>query len=359
MHHDEVERLLSRKCELTPSQVMRKPREPFPWHQVPYLHHIFEPSATYAQGAVTTDEIGLRRVVIGGKHLGFRQFQKLTGRKGILLGASTALSMGASSDAKSIASQLSSTTEAAWFNLAVGGYVSTQEFFLYCLLNPLDISDVVVLSGLNTLSAYAMDPAGSTDDVFPPHMYWAPGDNDGLLRSVLRRSVDGCSDGKLARYLRRMVRSRRARTLRMREIREITDLQVATALIVTRKNLQLLGDLCRARGARLTFVAQPLLSVLRKHLTPEESEISEIQATLGAYSEFALWGLYADEIAAVYPKYCQDLGVMCEELKIEYHDLNRSPEFLDGERWLFTDFAHFTDAGYAICAESIRRATLR
>lgn len=344
MDHDARTRLILRKCELTPSLNMYTPDEPFPWHQVPYLHHIHGPSTSYAQGAMTIDEVGLRRVVIGGRHLGFRQFQKLAGRKGILIGASTAFSAGASSDANSIASRLSSTTGDAWFNLAVGGYVSTQEFLLYSLLNPLEISDVVVLSGLNTLSAHAMYPPGSTDDLFPPTIF-------------VQESGD--TGGKLERYLRRKVRRLRAQTLRKREIGKVTELQFATALIVMRKNLQLLGDLCRARGARLTFVAQPLLSVMPKYLTPEESEISEIQATLGAYSEYTVWGHYSDEIAAVYPKYCQDLGEMCEELKIEFLDLNCSPEFLDGESWLFTDFAHLTDAGYALCAERIRRATKR
>lgn len=337
---DEIEALLARKFQLTPSIVMATPKAPFPWRFVPYLHAILEPNKSYANGAITTDGIGLRRVEIGGKAIGFSEFQGLPGKKSLLIGASTAYSMGSSSDRTSIASRLSGMGDGAWFHLAVGSYVSTQESILYLLTNPKGIRHVVVLSGLNTLSAFLLDPYGSTDQVFPPNFLSGPSPTGGLR-------------SQLSRHLRRRIAGAVRRGLRKELAVSMEDDRVRAALAVTRKNLELLRDLCASRGARLWFIAQPLLAALRKPLSPEEREITEIQRTLGRYEEFALWGLFLDEIPRIYPDYCRALKRECQDLGVGFLDMNGERSLLNREGWLFSDQAHFTDDGCRVCAEQI------
>ena len=110
MRRARMRRLLAEKAALSPGIAMAAPGAPFAWYHVPYLHSVLEPNHRYAGGAITTDELGLRRVEIGGRGVGFREFQRLPGKKCLLVGGSTAFSMGSTSDAASIASLLSRRT---------------------------------------------------------------------------------------------------------------------------------------------------------------------------------------------------------------------------------------------------------
>jgi hypothetical protein len=339
---DRIIQLVNRKIELTPHLALVKPPNPFPWHQVPHLNWIFKPHSTYAGGAFTTDDIGFRKVSIGGRLLGFREFQKLPGKKNLLIGASTASSVGSSSDSMSIASQLSSMRGDAWFNLAIPAYVSTQELLMYSLLNPEDISEIVVLSGLNTLTAFFVDALKPTDDVIPPSLINCE------LPVTLRQQLL-----KSARCVRSYIFRQLRKKIRRRQIREFTDRHLEVTLSVMRKNLHLLRDICLSRNTRLTFIAQPLLSVMPKRLTSEEQEIKDIQTVLGQYQDFLVWGLYTNEILQIYPSYCRSLANICEDLVIPFFDANSEGSLFNGSKWLFADLPHFTDNGCTVCAKQI------
>ena len=336
----DMDRLLARKRALTPGIAMAAPRAPFRWHRVPYVHAMLEPNSRYAEGVLTTDALGLRRVWWQSRLIGFAEFQQLPGPKKLLIGASTAYSMGCSADRTSIASRLCDATGVPWFHLAMGSHVSTQELILYCLTNPKEIDEIVILSGLNTLSACLLnESAGARDDVFPPNFHFSPATDAGLLQQLLgrihQRLADGWGGGQAP----------------MPSIAQAQP-RMQAALTVMENTLEVFNDICRSRQVALTFLAQPLLSAMRKPLAPQEEELADIQRRLSAHRAFRLWGLYGRVLPAVYPAYCRSLGEICRRLGMRFADLNEAPR-LNTPQWLFSDQAHFTDEGCAACMDII------
>lgn len=339
-----IDRLLARKAELTPGLVMATPHAPFPWYPVPYVHGTMEPNASYAGGAITTDELGLRRVDIHGRLMGFQEFQRLAGKKKLLLGASTAFSMGASSDRTTIASQLSRISGQPWFAPAMVSYVSIQEVMLYHLLQPRDIDELVILSGLNTLTAALLTPPSALEEVFSPNFFTQPGRPAPLAR-------------KVARYTRTSLAMLfNGRTLTQHHM-SLDEPRVELALRTLRRDLEALQSLAASRGVRVTFCLQPVLSVLQKPRSSEEQEIVHIQEVLGRYTEFVLWGVYGSIIPQCYRAFSDRLERLCRELGLRYVDVNRSPSAFEQEGWLFADQTHFTDEGCRVCAEAIHHIT--
>ena len=331
----QMKRLLAEKAALTPGLVMASPGSPFPWYGVPYVHGVMRPNSAYAGGAVTTDDLGLRHVAYRQQPLGFRAFQRLPGPKSILLGASTAFSMGAGHDRATIASQLGRVTGRPWFHLAMVSYVSTQELMLYHLADPQGADVVVLLSGLNTLTAALLAPETALHDIFSPNFFVVPGQPSGRGRTLMRS-----------------VASRLSRRLTLTRPLDDVERRTGLALSVMRRDLAALQAIASSRRARLIMISQPLLSSMHKPLSPEETRIAAIQDTLGAYEPFPLWGVYGGALSRLYPDYCAAIGAICRELAIAHHNLNADPAF-EVSAWLFADYAHFTDQGCTVAAQRI------
>lgn len=340
MRRARLRRLLAEKAALTPAIAMASPGAPFDWYQVPYLQSVPEPTRSYANGAITTDALGLRRVEIAGQLVGLREFDRLPGSKRLLVGGSTAFSMGCSSDRTAIASVLSRLTGDPWFHLAVMCYVSTQELILYQLTDPTNVTDIVLLSGLNTLSAVALTGPTVAPDVFAPNFFLMPG----RAASTRQKAIQ-----VMRRSWRRMLNA----PMRRRTAVNVTSAVSELALDITRRDLRLWRAIADARGIQLTYLAQPLLPLLDKPLSPEEARILEIQREVGAYEPFALWGFYLTELPQIYPAYCDALGEICRELGIAFCDLNHERQTFGASAWLFADVIHFTDQGCLACAELI------
>ena len=79
--------------------------------------------------------------------------EKITGKKSVLIGGSTAFGVGSSSDQKTISSLLSNSPDYHFYNLGGRAFNGFQELILYqSLVDKLtEIEKIVIFSGLNDL----------------------------------------------------------------------------------------------------------------------------------------------------------------------------------------------------------------
>jgi hypothetical protein len=111
----------------------------------------------YRSGTINTDAQGLRYSHRAGKRFSVAE-RAGAGRINLLVGGSTALGIGASSDEHTVASHLSLLTGETWLSLAGCGLNASQELLLFLTHQHRfgQLGHVVVLSGLNTLAQEAL-----------------------------------------------------------------------------------------------------------------------------------------------------------------------------------------------------------
>ena len=123
--------------------------------RAPHTLHVHE--SGYRSGTINTDALGLRYSHCTGKRFSAAE-RGGTARVNLLVGGSTALGIGASSDEHTVASQLSILTGEVWLSLAGCGLNASQELLLFLTHQHRlgEVGHVVVLSGINTLAHEAL-----------------------------------------------------------------------------------------------------------------------------------------------------------------------------------------------------------
>ncbi|CAH0648056.1 hypothetical protein N5J66_07790 [Pseudomonas juntendi] len=123
--------------------------------RAPHTMHVHETS--YRSGTINTDALGLRYSHCAGKRFSAGE-RGGASRINLLVGGSTALGIGASSDEHTVASHLSMLTGEVWLSLAGCGLNASQELLLFLTHQHRlgQLGHVVVLSGLNSLAHEAL-----------------------------------------------------------------------------------------------------------------------------------------------------------------------------------------------------------
>ena len=123
--------------------------------RAPYTLHVHETG--YRSGTINTDALGLRYSHCAGKRFSAAEHGGAS-RINLLVGGSTALGIGASSDEHTVASHLSMLTGEVWLSLAGCGLNATQELMMFLTHQHRlgQLGHVVVLSGLNSLAHEAL-----------------------------------------------------------------------------------------------------------------------------------------------------------------------------------------------------------
>ncbi len=96
--------------------------------RAPHTMHVHETS--YRSGTINTDALGLRYSHCAGKRFSAGE-RGGASRINLLVGGSTALGIGASSDEHTVASHLSMLTGEVWLSLAGCGLNASQELLLF------------------------------------------------------------------------------------------------------------------------------------------------------------------------------------------------------------------------------------
>ncbi|BBH45545.1 hypothetical protein [Pseudomonas sp. KU43P] len=123
--------------------------------RAPQTLHVHE--SGYRSGTINTDALGLRYSHCAGKRYSAAERGGVA-RINLLVGGSTAMGIGASSDEHTVASHLSMLTGEVWLNLAGCGLNASHELLLFLTHQHRlgEIGHVVLLSGLNTLAQEAL-----------------------------------------------------------------------------------------------------------------------------------------------------------------------------------------------------------
>lgn len=307
---------------------------------LPYVMFFQPPGLTTS--SFTTDEQGFRGTLCQGQRVCYCEFHTHPGRRGLLLGASAAFGVGATSDGATLASRLNDDGQRLWFNYAGRAFNSTQEILLFLLHLPDRLDTVLLLTGVN--HAVLSHLAQETSPVY----------NSFFFQSIFEQGMNGGPTpqrGGLWRLLKGAL-------LRPQEERQPLPPAPASeaqryenALTCLRRDMRLWGLLREAMGFQLCFAFQPVLPWIDKPLTWQEQALFWITDTL--FPEGSANG-FMDFLLRQKGRFVADVESICSAQKIPFLDLNQSPAFRRPD-WLFVDRVHLTDAGYAAAREEIRK----
>jgi hypothetical protein len=296
----------------------------------------FQP-ADFRSRTVNTDRLGFRHAVHRGRPCSLGGALP-DGEVNLLVGGSTAMGLGASSDAATIASRLSALDGRAWLDLGGRGYTSTQELMLYLLHGAAlpRIGRIVLLSGLNNLVLTGMATGPQPEDY---GLFFFSDD----FRACMAASNHPTT------LLDRL----RPRPQPAPEHPRSLDERIALAVGLVRRDLRVWATLARAAGARLTYCLQPLASWAKDRYAPEETALF---AALDGHPANAGAVVRAIEPRTVGARYAAALRACADELGVPFHDVSALLREPGAEpTWTFVDRAHLTDAGYQRVAERIAR----
>lgn len=318
----------------------------------------------YRSQAVNTDQLGFRHTRRNERNVSLADLPD-HGPINLLVGGSNVVGTGATTDAHTTSSYLCEYTGETWLNFGSRGYNSMQEALLFLMhQNKLDrIGQVVVLSGMNTLTLEGLPDSMATDH----GRYYYSYEYEHYMNKYcadLRARSSGASDSAKRNPLERLRNflaepeedANPTATVITDETSQTGD-RIARASYEITNALALWKQLLAPFDAKLSFVLQPLSHWIKDALTPQEEEI--FHAIDSCPNNF--WRLFGKILARdVHAPFADSVRAGCAAQGIPFFDMNAllrdSP--IIGES-LFVDRVHCTDVGYAEVARIIQQKVLR
>jgi hypothetical protein len=318
----------------------------------PYLTFTSRPK--FRSAVVNTDSYGFR-VSTGGNGAGDDLIDSASwwrrSRRALLIGGSFAFGVGASGDARTIASVLNRRMPYSFLNLGIRAANSTQE--LIASLPFLDSAElVIVCSGINNL-VVGLGSSGQNELYGPLFSEDAIGTlaahSVHELGALAQARLEGISVQSLLREIIRRLGKRLRRT-EQRSSGAGGDpeggyslsgyVQEKLAGDALKRQKRDLGIMVRALspGARLVFATQPFAEGCEKRLCPEEERLFRLTDEVQGRH----WQILKTYLAQLWPSYVRELGNTCSKERILFLDLNEVPF----AGWSFVDRVHMTDEGY-------------
>jgi len=318
-----------------------------------FFHH-----KNYASDVINTDGLGFRYSSHGESRVGVSNLMQ-GDPVNLVVGGSTTLGTGATSDAWTVASRLAAHTGEPWINLGGRGYNAVQEVLLFMMHQHRfnRINNVVVFSGINTLTL-----EGLPDNLASDHgryyysfeyQYYMDKYNDDLKRRsrTYASELDSRNKGFISRYIDKLKSGDNPADIIITDSETDTQQRVERAAWVVTNSLKQWQQLLTGSGARLTFVLQPMSYWTRDILHPAEADI--FHAIDSCPNNF--WRLFSNILSKeIHRPLSQTVESVCADKSICFADMNdllkRSPLLNEN---LFVDRVHFNDRGYDEAARLI------
>ncbi|MEV4756233.1 Inducer of phenazine A [Micromonospora sp. NPDC049559] len=256
----------------------------------------------------------------------------------LIAGSSTVFGIGASSDAWTLASRMSThdRREQPWMNFGGRSFNSTQELLLLVLYRHLlpRVDEIVLFSGFNNLGLARMPESRQEEHgTFFMYTRW-------------HEAFDGAD--RTNKPLLSILRKREPE--RVEPVVPSLPEQLRYAADLTIRHLDGWRALAADWGAKLTFVLQPLSGWVRPRGTVEEEALFAELDAIGRFSE-----QYGDILD---PDICTEYATLLEDQAkaMGVGFVNMSPilsESLRDDQWLFVDRIHFTDDGHDFVARKL------
>ena len=312
--------------------------------RAPHTLHVHE--SGYRSGTINTDALGLRYSHCAGKRFSAAE-RGAAPRINLLVGGSTALGIGASSDEHTVASHLSMLTGEVWLSLAGCGLNAGQELLMFLTHQHRlgQLGHVVVLSGLNTLAHEAL-----CEVLTSPH--------EPLHAMALQNTLNSFSEGmppatapRRQSLWRRLGQALTARPPVVPAAKPLSppEKRLARAADNIGRTLRQWERLLADSHATLTFILQPLLPWCRETLPAGEQAMLMGLESQSANFDRLLDGVFDSQLHTAFfrriksqadPVPCYDMNSM----------LSSSPVFGAD---LFVDRLHFNDLGNNALAKVI------
>ncbi|WP_397448907.1 SGNH/GDSL hydrolase family protein [Pseudomonas sp. NA-150] len=317
----------------------------------------------YRSEVVNTDQYGFRKSPRNGVNASVADLPN-DAPVNLLVGGSNVVGTGASSDARTTSSYLSGITGEPWLNFGSRGYNSMQEALLFLMHQDKlhRINNVVVLSGMNTLTLEGLPDSMATDHgryyySYEYDHYMSKYSEDLRARSGEAKAKKTGTLNRLRELLTDHDEEQENPTAKI-----ITDDSVSNEDRIGRaadeivNALRLWQQLLRPFNARLTFVLQPLSYWAKPTLTAAEQEI--FHAIDSCPNNF--WRLFAKILdKEVHVPFARAIKQGCDKYGVLFQDMNvllrESPLQTQD---LFVDRVHCNDVGYAEIARIIHKKIL-
>lgn len=288
------------------------------------------PSNVYSAG-INTDEYGFRKSLYHGELLdleSFTQFKSVS----LIVGASTAFGVGASSDKTTISSLLHEATGESWLNLGIRGAVSIQEYIalIMHITKFKKVKKIFFVSGINDLYRNLTDSSISKYD---------------KRFSYLNESYSFYSARRIAfAYLRSLLSRETVDQILSPEEgvkKTLFDLEDALSIFEYQytRNFLLYSALAKQLDCKITFGFQPFYHVAKKNGTKREREAVARTEALQVDSD---WAIVRDRIIENIDFASRMFEKLSEVHDFGYLDFNKL--FSDDVDY-FVDSVHLTDLG--------------
>lgn len=329
---------------------------------MPYTMFFQHPN--YRSPTINTDRLGFRLSDVRGRSIGVADVKEHE-RVSLIVGGSTVLGTGATSDSHTLASCLSRMTGRSWLNFSCRGYNATQELLLFLMHQHRfsgGIDDVVVFSGINTLALEGMPEEFASDHGRYYYSYefahYMEQYNVDLKRR--RNTYASALDERAGRRsaLRNLL-SRGSRPMQANPTDKVIEdedvgvgVRVGRAADTTLRALAQWKSLLAPFDARLSFALQPMASWAKSHLHPAEEEI--FHAIDSCPNNF--WRMFSHVLGGdAHDRFAEALQKGCSTIDVGFTDMNallRDAKCDDDD--IFVDRVHFNDHGHERVAALVR-----
>ncbi|PNE59689.1 G-D-S-L family lipolytic protein [Paraburkholderia fungorum] len=314
-----------------------------------FFHH-----GNYRSAVINTDSLGFR---YSSSDRGFYSVADLPTDRPInlLVGGSTALGTGATTDGGTISSRLSAHTNETWLNFSGRGYNAVQEVLLFLMHQQrfTHINNVVVLSGINTLTLEGIPDRLATDHgryyYSFEYTHYMEKYNEDLKRrqNTYASDLDGRQKGMIGKYAdfirSKLGKDNPADVLITDEDTDTEDRVKRAAGVITNSMFQW-QQLLAPFGARLSFVLQPMSYWVKERFTQEELAI--FHAIDSCPNNF--WRLFGKILdPQIHKPFASEISLGCHQRGIPFWDMNdllRDSHLC--HKNIFVDRVHFNDVGY-------------
>lgn len=331
----------------------------------PYI--MFTNSSNFKSKIANTDRLGFRKVAYKGKLFGIDKLKKYSKTINILLGGSTAFSMGSLSDKNTIHSELSNLKKLC-FSLGMRGASSHQELISFLKFKNFfpEVKNIIILSGVNDLAI-----AAEEDSIFYPDFGSVMGARHHALNFLIQSGshykakwIKGMHNFFFyIHYLANKSKNFK-RFLSLFSYFKQGSLQKKTATFLNQgfekriKNLNrmLSNDfdtwsiIQRQLKINIIYVFQPVLSWTNKPLTNYESQI--LQSEKKDLHMFYMKKWYDKTI---YRKQRDFIKNCCYKRGIKFIDGSQIILKSDHKKDFFIDLTHFTSYGNKFMARNINK----
>lgn len=351
MTHQEA---VKRCYELTPQ--MREYDE-FMYLSVRWLPYtMFFHQKNYRSAVINTDEMGFR---ISKSFSGWVSPTNFPTNElvNIVIGGSTAMGTGATSDAYTISSILSKLTGEIWLNFGGSGYNCVQEAILFMLNQHRfkRIKNIIILSGLSTLTFEGL-PDDFTSEYGKYYyscelVHYMNKYNEDLRYGI--NSNAPCSNRAAKKFIPKLADrlNNWLDDLAQNPIEKVyTDTcvdikdRINRAVKMTVESAVQIKQLAKKHDAKVYYILQPLSRWSKEQFHKEEEAM--FYAISACANKF--WQLF-DHLSALdlHKKYSSQLEAGCQKENIPYYDMNflmrQSPKLHDN---IYVDHLHFNNSGY-------------